>query len=173
MQRLLLTLLLACAVPLPAAAEVQQSRDEGFVVGGVHTVSVAPQDVWALLVRPADWWEPSHTWSGDAANMAIDGQGCFCEMLPDSGGMARHMQVVHARPPARLVMNGALGPLQAEAVTGVLTVEIAPAEHGGSRLTWTYVVGGYSRTPLSALAAPVDMVMTAQFRRLAQRLDHE
>lgn len=158
----------------PAAAEVMRSTEAGFAAQGSVLLAATPQQAWSLLVRPAEWWEPSHTWSGDAANLALSptAGGCFCETLPaaagGSAGSVRHMVVVHARPAALLVMDGALGPLQSEALKGVLTVNLA-AEGQGTRLTWSYFVGGFSRSPLPAMAQPVDTVIGGQFARLAAR----
>jgi hypothetical protein len=54
-----------------------------------------------------------HTFSGDAHNLSIDDKatGCFCEKLASGGGV-RHMEVVCADPGKKLVLSGALGPLQ-------------------------------------------------------------
>lgn len=163
---------LAAAGAGPAHASVERSDPGGFVVGGTLNIERSPEQVWALLGRPADWWEASHTFSGSAANLSLEPRagGCFCEALPGSGGSVAHMQVVHARPAGLLVLDGALGPLQGEAVTGRLTIELVPDAQGqGTRLTWVYVVGGYSRTPLATLAGPVDSVMATQFSRLAAK----
>ncbi len=63
-------------------------------------------------------------------------------------------------------MTGALGPLQSDAVTGVLTMTVE-ASGSGSKITWDYVVGGYSRTPFAQLAPLVDRVVGEQLARLA------
>ena len=42
---------------------------------------------------------------------------CFCEALPNQGGV-RHMEVVRFAPGKALVLVGALGPLRSLAVTG-------------------------------------------------------
>src|SRR3546814_17894335 len=53
-----------------------------------------------------------------------------------------HMRVIQAYPERALRMEGALGPLQSEAVTGILTIAISEVEVG-TRIVWDYVVGGH------------------------------
>lgn len=62
-------------------------------------------------------------------------------------------------------MTVALGPLQAEVLTGTLTIGLAP-ERDGTRISWTYVIGGHARFPLSGVAGEVGMVLSEQFLRL-------
>jgi hypothetical protein len=66
---------------------------------------------------------PSHTFSGNAHNLSIEekAMGCFCEKLPDGGGVS-HMEVVYFAPGKTLRLSGALGPLNtwAAPVDGVL-----------------------------------------------------
>lgn len=157
-----------------ARAEVTSSSESGFVVSGSADLpTVTRAQAWAELIRPQDWWSGAHSWSGDAANMSLQptAGGCFCEVLPgDPPGSVEHIRVVHARPDATLVMRGSLGPLQGEALTGVLTVTLEPLGEGGTKLSWTYVVGGYARFALPDLAGPVDGVIAEQMNRLAARL---
>ena len=65
------------------------------------------------------------------ANMRIEPKpgGCFCEAVPAgrrSGGEIEHMRVIYVAPGSTLRMSGGLGPLQSEAVTGVLTMTLGP-----------------------------------------------
>ncbi len=57
------------------------------------------------------WWDPAHTFSGQAANLTIDPRagGCFCETL--TTGSVQHMIVSHIDAPRMLVLQGGLGPL--------------------------------------------------------------
>jgi hypothetical protein len=167
------------ALSAPAMAEVAASSDGGFVV--THSVTLAGADaarVWEGLVHPELWWSSAHSWSGNSANLSLDpvASGCFCEVIPaalpgGAVGSVEHMQVIHVRPQARLVMRGALGPLQGEALTGVLTIVLEPGEEAGSTdMAWTYVVGGYARFPLPAIAPAVDGVVAEQMARLQARV---
>lgn len=152
----------------PALAEVKASDDTGFDVGGSETVAASPQAVWAALVKPARWWDSTHTWSGKAANLSLTPQagGCFCERLA-GGGSVEHLRVIRAEPGRMLVLGGALGPLQAEPVGGVLTVTIE-AKGGQSVLTWRYLVSGLRGTKGGAIAGPVSSVLSLQFASLAR-----
>jgi uncharacterized membrane protein len=89
--------------------------------------------------------------------------GCWCEKLPNGGGV-RHMQVVNVMPGKMLVMTGGLGPLQSMAATGSMSFRLSPAS-GGTKLDITYAVTGYLAAGMNTLAAPVDHVLTEQFTR--------
>ena len=79
------------------------------------------------------------------------------------------MRVIYVAPGSTLRMTGGLGPLQSEAVTGVLTMTLEP-EGEMTRISWDYVVGGYMRMPMAELAPLVDQVVGEQLLRLAARL---
>ena len=158
-------------VPLKAFAEVAAAGEGGFVSHNEVLVDSTPQVAWEALLRPADWWNGEHTYSGDSNNLSIElkSGGCFCEEVPATGGEIEHMRVIYVGPPSTLRLTGGLGPLQSEAVTGVLTVTLAP-EGEATRITWDYVVGGYMRMPMAELAPLVDQVVGEQLLRLATRL---
>ena len=63
-------------------------------------------------------------------------------------------------------LSGALGPLQAEAVIGTLTFKLSPEGSNATRLTLTYVVGGYVRAGADTLAPKVDEVLALQVLNL-------
>src|SRR3546814_8253213 len=84
--------------------------------------------------------------------------------LPDRitlEGSVEHMRVIQAYPERALRMQGALGPLQSEAVTGILTIAISEVEDG-TRIVWEYVVGGHMRFEIPVIAKAVDGVMSQQ-----------
>ena len=164
--------LLALAT-VPAGAEVADSSASGFTVKIVLTLQAPPADVYRKLVHnTGDWWDPEHTFSGDSHNLTIDDKpmGCFCEKLPDQGGV-RHMEVVYAAPGKTLVMTGGLGPLQSIAATGSMTFQISPAE-GGSKLAVSYAVAGYVAAGMNTWAAAVDSVLSQQLARLKNYVEH-
>ncbi len=177
--RALIAAAVLMAVSVPAAAEVTKSTDTGFVVRQTATVPVPPMEAWTTLIAPAKWWNPAHTWSGKAENLYLDGQatGCFCEQLPlpdgaPAGmrkGSAEHMHLVQVNPGKVLRMSGALGPLQSEAVHGVLTITLRP-EGEGTAILWEYVVGGFMRYKVEEIAPAVDGVLGEQLGRLAAAL---
>jgi len=148
-------------------AEVADASVNGFTIKATLSIQASPDDVYRRIVRNVgDWWDPSHTFSGNSRNLTIEEKptGCFCEKLPDGGGV-RHMQVIYLDPGKRLVLTGALGPLQAMAATGTMTILLSPADRG-TRLEVTYGVLGYLPAGMNTLAAPVDGVLTGLFNRL-------
>jgi uncharacterized protein YndB with AHSA1/START domain len=166
----LFPLLLAAAAPV--AAEVKSASATGFETEARARVPVPPAEVYAALVRVGQWWQSAHTYSGDAANMTLEPRagGCFCEAIPADGGTIEHGRVIYARPGQQLRVSGALGPLQAEAVTGTLTWTLSPAE-GGTEIVMTYVVGGFVRGAGAEPLVPlVDQVLAAQLEGLRAHL---
>ncbi|MBX7482681.1 SRPBCC family protein [Qipengyuania qiaonensis] len=163
----------------PLSAEIAQSSTNGFVTQDSAEVAASPMETWLALIKPGDWWNDEHTWSADAGNMTLTPQagGCFCEQVPgedrDDGfsldGSVEHMTVVQAYPLKSLRMRGGLGPLQGEPAEGVLTITLEEIE-GGTRVRWTYVVGGYMRYEVDTIAKAVDGVMTQQLHGLRDYL---
>ncbi|MFU7529595.1 SRPBCC family protein [Qipengyuania sp. ASV99] len=164
---------------LPAQAEVVEAGQDHFITRAEAVVEADPKATWLALISPARWWSSEHTWSADAANLSLTPQagGCFCERIPEVNepgrftleGSVEHMRVVQAYPEVALRMVGALGPLQSEPVTGVLTVAISETEEG-TRIVWEYNVGGQMRYPVPAISRAVDGVMNLQLSGLSQLL---
>jgi hypothetical protein len=168
-------------VAIPAHAEVKSQSDSGFVIGHVGEVLAKPEDVWKRLIVPKDWWNPAHSWSGKTDGFYIDAQagGCFCELIQEKDadsktivtGSVEHMRVLFVDKAKVLRMQGALGPLQSEAVLGILTVAMEPLKDGaGTRLSFAYVVGGYMRYKVPEIAPAVDKVLGEQFVNLIKPL---
>ncbi len=165
--------LTALLAPALVRADVADSAANGFTVKLAVTIEAPPQEVYSRLVHNVgDWWDPTHTFSGDARNLSIDDKpmGCFCEKLPGGGGV-RHLEVVYAEPGKRLVFSGGLGPLESMATTGSLTVQLAPAG-AGTKLTAIYAVTGYFPAGMNTWAPPVDVVLTQQFTRLKKFIEN-
>jgi uncharacterized protein YndB with AHSA1/START domain len=167
------TLLLIAALGLaaPASSAVRSASPQGFALESKVVVAATPEASYAMLAKPADWWNPQHSYSGDSANLQLDARagGCFCERLPKTAGGVEHMRVVLAWPVRLLRLQGGLGPLQAEGVTGSLTWTLK-AVPGGTEITQTYIVGGYVGGGAEKLAPLVDQVMAEQLGRLQARL---
>lgn len=153
-----------------ARAEVRP-REGGVDVTTTVEIAAPPERVWAELARPADWWNPQHSWSGSAANLSLEPRagGCFCERLAE-GGSAQHGQVIFAQPNRVLRIYGSLGPLQELGVAGALTWKIEPAGQG-SRVTLSYVFGGLPPALAAQLAPVVDGVVAEQLRRMERRIE--
>lgn len=150
-------------------AEVTSTGPNGFNVREiVEAPNVAPPVLWAALTDISKWWDSEHTYSGDARNMTLDPvvRGCFCEKLSLYAGI-EHATVVYALPAKILRLHGALGPLQEFAVTGSLTFQIEAAA-GGSKLTVTYSVAGFTDRPMADWAPVVDEVLQSQVQRLGR-----
>lgn len=168
MARLTIAALALAGLPAAAAAEVATQTDTAFVVVHKLTVAAPPARIWAMIGQPARWWSSAHSWSGNAANMsmALRPGGCFCETLPGRGGV-EHMRVIHADRNGLVRLSGALGPLQAGAATGTLSITFkAAASGGGSELELRYVVSGHTGFPVAAIAPAVDGVIGQQARGL-------
>jgi hypothetical protein len=174
MKHILAIATILTTISVPVSAEVKTQTDAGFSVVHVAEVAATPDELWKRLLSPKDYWSKNHSWSGSVAGFTIDPQagGCFCELIQEKGadgkiktiGSVEHMRVIFASPGKVLRMQGALGPLQAEAVLGTLTVAIEPLkEGGGSKLSFSYVVGGYMRYKINDIAPNVDKVIGEQF----------
>ncbi len=151
----------------PAAAKVDSASDAGFAVTSTVTIAATPAQVYAALGKPGQWWSSAHTWSGNARNMSLTlrPNGCFCETIPAKRGAAVHGVVVYFEPGKTLRLSAALGPLMAEGVSGALTWTLEP-DGKGTRVTKTYVVGGYIRGGAKTFAPLVDRVIEEQLTRL-------
>lgn len=159
-------LALALALLVGAAhAEVSGVSPSGFVITQRMETKATPAQVYAAIGHPERWWNPEHTYSGDAANLslALTAGGCFCERWAD--GSVEHARVLHVLRDRAVRLSGAFGPLQALAVDAVLTIAIATKD-GHTTLQMTYRVSGNADAALDKLAPPVDGVLGEQFKRL-------
>lgn len=159
-----LATLLACGA---AQAELTSVSANGFELQHQLVLKAEPARVYDALADVGRWWNPVHSYSGEAARLSLDARagGCFCETLKD-GGSVRHGVVVFAQKPALLRFEGALGPLQTLGVSGVMSWALKPGPGGATRLTAGYRVGGYLPAPVDPLAGAVDGVIGEQMRRL-------
>lgn len=150
-------------------AEVLSSSVSGFEVQQSFAVHATPVQVWQTLIHPELWWLAEHTWSGKAGNLSLDPKagGCFCERLPS--GSVQHLSVVYSNPGKLLRMTGALGPLQEQALTGVMSIDILMGKDG-SQVTMSYRVAGYSADGVGKWSQPVDEVLAAQWASLNRYL---
>ena len=150
-----------------ASAEVKTAKDSGFALKISVDVNAAPKTVYRHFVDDVSkWWDKTHTFSGQAANLSIDARagGMFHEKLPD-GGSVRHMQVLNVMPGRLIRMSGGLGPMQTLAVSAVMTVRFVK-KADGTQVQVTYNVGGFAEGGLKRWASPVNGVIFQQFKRL-------
>lgn len=160
--------LAALVIATPVTAEVTAVAPASFVSETTVTIDASADRVWATLRSPQGWWDPEHTYSGDSKNLYLDTQatGCFCERTPADKGSIEHAHIVYVAPGRMIRMVGSLGPLQAEATTATLAIKLDPQGSNATRVTFTYVVGGYMRQGGEALAPAVDKVLGIQLARL-------
>jgi len=157
----------------PVQAEVTNTAENGFTIKHQAVVNASTEDIWKAMIAPSRYWNPDHSWTGDADNFYLVAQagGCFCELIRTTGednikssdGSVQHMRVIYA---------GGLGPLQGEAVTGTLTLQMQ-AQDGKTAVRFTYKVGGYMEFPVEEIAPAVDGVIGEQLNRLSALFDTE
>ena len=149
----------------PAGAEATQVGASGFLITARHELKASPARVYAAIGELDRWWNAAHSYSGQAANLSLVRQvgGCFCERWGNN--VVEHARVVLALEDRTVRLEGALGPLQALAVTGVWTFALMPKD-GGTTLVVTYRVAGNESAGLQQLAGPVDGVLSEAARRL-------
>jgi len=152
---------------LPALAEVTDSAANGFTTVNEQVIDTGRAESWVAAVGSVgQWWSSDHTISGDAARMSItpELQGCFCETLGGKAGVV-HLTVTMINPTHLLRMTGGLGPLGLMGLDGNMTWEFEDTEEG-TRVRFTYAVGGYSKDGLDQIAPAVDFVIGEALSRL-------
>jgi uncharacterized protein YndB with AHSA1/START domain len=170
MRALLSVIVLLCACT--AAHAAVQVAPNGFVVRIDTEVDGSPAKVYKALVgEVSDWWNPAHTYSGDARNLVIDARpgGCFCERLSGGGGV-EHLRVVNVQPPGLLRFHGALGPLQGSGLAGALTFRMSPSPKG-TKLELGYSVGGFMEGGFEKMAPAVEGMLAEQVARLKRYIE--
>lgn len=167
MRRYSLGILTFVMLSAPPAQSAPQVTPNGFLVKFEVSVNAPAAKVYdALVGQIGSWWDPEHTYSGDAKNLSIEARpgGCFCEKLPN-GGAIEHMRVIYVARDQVLRLSGALGPLQASGVAGSMTWKLI----GGSdntRVQLSYSVGGFIDGGFEKVAPAVESVLREQFDRL-------
>ena len=159
-----LALVILSGTPARSAPEVTPN---GFLVKFDVSVNSPVAKVYdALVGQVGSWWNPEHTYSHDAKNLSIDARagGCFCEKLPNGGGM-EHLRVVYVAPPQVVRFSGALGPLQASGVAGSMTWKLT-GESDNTRLELSYSVGGFIPGGFEKIAPAVEAMLREQLDRL-------
>ncbi|MFZ6657399.1 hypothetical protein [Undibacterium sp. TJN19] len=159
----------------PAIAEVIDISGNGFQIRHEVQLNVKAEQAYDILVtQVANWWNPSHTYSQDARNLSIDARpgGCFCEKLPNGGGV-QHLTVVYVAPGKSLRMTGALGPMQGSGLAGSMSWDLSPQKapnmgetgNTGSKLVLTYSVGGYMLGGFEKMAPAANGMLAEQIKR--------
>ncbi|MDX1517744.1 MAG: SRPBCC domain-containing protein [Woeseiaceae bacterium] len=168
-----LTISFAVACPSLAAGEVLNAAPGGFTVQHERLIAADRAASWNAALSVGDWWSDDHTVSGDAGRMRIDARplGCFCEYLGSDDGVV-HLTVTSVSSEVMLRMTGALGPLGLMGVSGNMTWEFFD-DVAGTRVRFTYAVGGYYDKGLDTIAAPVDSVIGDALERLKDYIERD
>jgi uncharacterized protein YndB with AHSA1/START domain len=155
----------------PAAADIVDVGPSGLEIKHTAHIAAPPEKVWAALIVPAKWWSSDHTFSGSSSNITLDAKagGCWCETLPNGGGVM-HMTVSYLAPPKTLVVRGALGPFYNLAADGAMAF-VLTANGAETDVTLTFRAGGYVREGFQKWAQPVDGVLAQQIANLKKHLE--
>ncbi len=155
-----------------ASAEVVDSANAGFTTVHEELFDADRAVVWQIAVgEVGTWWNSDHTISGDSERLSITAvpQGCFCESFGEGAGLV-HLTVTMVSPGAVIRLTGGLGPLGVLGVQGNMTWEFESME-AGTRVIFTYAVGGYRPGGLEELAGPVDYVIGDALARLKAQIE--
>ena len=155
-----------------ATAEVIDADKHGFTLSNEVVVDATRAEAWVAAVDNIDqWWNADHTISGDASLLSIDARplGCFCE---NTGGGVVHLMVTTVSQHVNLRLTGGLGPLGLMGVNGNMTWEFFDVD-GGTKIRFTYAVGGYSPDGLDSIAGGVDYVIAEALSLLKTYIDGE
>ena len=153
-----------------AQAEVKAISENGFEVVHSRTIQASPQQAYDAVFQISQWWESSHTYSGNADNLSLEPRvgGQLLEKW-QPGGAVEHMRVTTLFPPRSIHLQGALGPLAIDGLAGALVMRFSAGEEEGScTIGWRYSVGGYRSNGFEEIAPAVDMVLAAQIDGLAK-----
>ena len=162
----MLTVMILALAPL-SVAEVTDSATNGFTTVNEVVIDADRVEAWVAAVGGVgNWWSSDHTISGDAARLSITAEtlGCFCESLGEKAG-AVHLTVTTVMPTVMLRLTGALGPLGLRGVDGNMVWEFEDTEEG-TRVRFSYAVGGYMAGGLDQVADAVDYVIGEALDRL-------
>ena len=155
-----------------AFADVTDSAEGGFSTVNEVIIDADRALVWQQAIDDiGSWWSSDHTVSGDATRLSISAvpQGCFCESLGGTAGVV-HLTVTMVNPGVVIRMTGGLGPLGLMGVGGNMTWEFEDADEG-TRVRFTYAVGGYRAGGLDEIAGPVDGVISQALSRLKAHVE--
>lgn len=160
-----LLLLTLTAVAPTAVAEVKQADASSAELQLKLPISRSTKAVWQLLVNPQRWWSDAHTWSGKARHLRLDPRvgGCWCERW--AGNEVEHARVIGWQPRRALRLQGALGPLQAQAILGLLDFQLE-GDNQSSVLTLHYRLSGPASAQFDKMAPAVDRVLAEQLAQL-------
>lgn len=170
MRLLSLGIALTSAVLLTASssrAEVVSRSENAFTLTFTGSTALGPAGLPAAMADVSQWWDPEHSYTGDAANLSLDltPGGCWCEAMPDGTAFdhGRTVSVVFGE----MRFHAPFGPLRSVATRADLIVTYTVADRRVTP-TWTFIVEGPG---VGAMADPVDGVMGNGFARWIAYMD--
>ena len=167
-----LTLLpLALGLPLASQAEIVTATSDHFTLKLEAETVLSPEEVWARLIVPADWWQGDHSYSGDATNLSLEAKAGGIWREEWDGNSVWHGTVLQAQPNNVLSLSAPFGPLQGLAVQSVWTITLTPNETGGTLIRFDHVTNGTAASNLNQLAPAVDFVKSEALKSLARPHD--
>lgn len=168
-----LTFLVSASFAVSAAGDVVDAAPGGFTVRHEMLIAAERRTTWQAALDVGAWWSDDHTVAGDAGRLRIDPRplGCFCEDLGGDDGVV-HMTVTSVSTGVMLRLTGGLGPLGLMGVDGNMTWEFFD-DVAGTRVRFTYAVGGYYDKGLDTIAAPVDGVIGDALVRLKDYVERD
>ncbi|MEO1552956.1 MAG: SRPBCC domain-containing protein [Pseudomonadota bacterium] len=154
-----------------AQAEVVTASSDHFTLKLEAETDLTPEETWARLIVPANWWQGEHSYSGDATNLSLDpvAGGLWREDWDD--GSVWHGTVLQAQPNKVLSLSAPFGPLQGLAVQSVWTITLTPNESGGTLIRFDHVTNGNTASNLHELAPAVDFVKSEALKSPARSHD--
>jgi len=164
---ILATLAVAVVTASPAAAEIISRSENAFTLRFEGETRLGPDGVADAFSQVQQWWDPAHSYTGDAANLSLDlvPGGCWCEAMPD-GSRFDHGRV-EAVALGEVRLHAPFGPLRTMATRAELVVTYALVD-GVVLPSWTFIVEGPG---VGALAEPVDGVIGGGFARWIAHMD--
>lgn len=164
---ILATLAVAVVTASPAAAEIISRSENAFTLRFEGETRLGPDGVADAFSQVQQWWDPAHSYTGEAANLSLDlvPGGCWCEAMPD-GSRFDHGRV-EAVALGEVRLHAPFGPLRTMATRAELVVTYALVD-GVVRPSWTFIVEGRG---VGALAEPVDGVIGGGFARWIAHMD--
>ena len=135
MRTLMISAALIFGMATPAAAEVVSRGEDTFTLKFSARTEYGPGRIVRSLEGLPNWWDPAHTYTGDAANLSLDLRpgGCWCEKLAD-GTDFDHGRTVSVTI-GEILFHAPFGPLRGAATRAAWTT--APIR----RAAWTWVAG--------------------------------
>ena len=170
LKELIIASLFAALTIGTAQAEVDSIGETGFTIKSNVHLKAGRSAAFAQLIQIGDWWFDDHTWFGSSQAMQIEEHagGCWCETAGKKSAV--HGIVSQIDPGNLLRLNAALGPLQEQAVSGVLTFKLEDMG-SGAHLYVTYKVNGFSADEANEWAPIVDFVINEQVTRYGRLIN--